>query len=428
MAMRWLPVLALVACSSTPPPPPSRVPAAIIDAVPTKDVDVLFLIDDSISLDMETNLKDAYPAFFNVLNENGGFPNVHIGVATSDLGTSAVADPNPGPNIGAGPPDYCWGRGKSGNLQTNGSTVVNGSFIADVKNADGTRTTNYSGALIDAFDGLASVGIDGCGFEQTLEGIQRTLDNNPANAGFLRPDANLAIVVVSDEDDCSLEHTSLIDPNNSEVGPLQSFRCTHYGITCDVGGTTPEEMNTPGHKELCHSNDDSTYLTHVADHVAFLKSLKADPSMVMVGTVVGTPAPVDVEMRPAIGTTTPIPALAHSCNYTDANNQLVVADPAVRIDELANSFERHVTGSACQSDLSPPMVAIARQIQSMTGSTCLVRDIAMPADCVVTDDAGPVADYTLATDPTMCPDGQHLRFVRAGTATGKTVVSCTAPQ
>ena len=74
------------------------------------------------------------------------------------------------------------------------------------------------------------------------------------------------------------------------------------------------------------------------------------------------------------------------------------------------------------------MVAIARQIQSMTGSTCLVRDIAMPADCVVTDDAGPVADSTLATDPTMCPDGQHLRFVRAGTATGKTVVSCTAPQ
>src|SRR5438270_574700 len=61
----------------------------------------------------------------------------------------------------------------------------------------------------------------------------------------------------------------------------------------------------------------------------------------------------------------------------------------------------------------------------MTGSPCLVRDIAMPADCVVTDDAGAVTDYTLVADPQMCPEGQHLRLERAGAAAGTTTVSCT---
>ena len=43
---------------------------------------------------------------------------------------------------------------------------------------------------------LASVGASGCGFEQHLEAVHRALADNPANAGFLRDDANLAVILV----------------------------------------------------------------------------------------------------------------------------------------------------------------------------------------------------------------------------------------
>ena len=54
--------------------------------------------------------------------------------------------------------------------------------------------------------------------------------------------------MLTDEDDCSLEHTALIDASRTDLGPLASFRCTHYGVTCDAGGLTPEQMNEVGTK------------------------------------------------------------------------------------------------------------------------------------------------------------------------------------
>ena len=54
-------------------------------------------------------------------------------------------------------------------------------------------------------------------------------------------------------------------------------------------------------------------------------------------------------------------------------------------------------------------------------------DIALPADCVVTDDAGAVTDYQIVADPAMCAEGQHLRLALGGAPHGATVVSCTNP-
>jgi hypothetical protein len=358
-------------------------------------------------------------------------PNLHIGVVTSDLGTSAAADAMPGPGIGSGP-GSCSGNGKNGNLQTN--AAVQGAFIDDEPNLDGARVTNYTGTLQDAFSAIASVGAGGCGFEQHLEAVKRALNNNPANAGFLRPDANLAVILVGDEDDCSLEHTTLLGTDTATLGPLQSFRCTRFGITCDDGGATADEMNVPGPKGGCHSNEQSEYLTHLADYKAFLDGLKPDPLMVMVGTIVGNPEPLEVELRAPPGGGTPISALAHSCAWVDAGNATVVADPAVRDVEFAKMFDRNAVGTVCQQDQSPALIAIARQIDAMTGSPCLFRDIAEPHDCTAADDTGATVEacdstrtdscYTLVTDATMCPEGQHLRVDYVGVQTSKLTLSC----
>lgn len=399
------------------------VEVALIPAVENRDVDLLFVVDDSPStLDKQTNLKNAFPTFATTLSAlPGGLPNVHIGVVTSDLGTSAAGDAQPGPAIGSGP-GGCNGHGKAGNLTTNGAATIQGNFISDTANGGG-RTTNYTGTLAEAFSASASVGAAGCGFEQSIEAAKVALGNNPTNAGFLRPSASLAIIFVTDEDDCSLEHTTMLGTDTTTLGPLQSFRCTRFGVTCDVGGTTPDEMNQAGVKGSCHSNDSGQYLAAVGDYVSYFKSLKADPRNVLVAAIAADPQPVTVELRVPPGQSTPVPALAHSCQYTDANNNLEVGDPAVRIQQLVDGFDRHAFGSICSTDLAAPLADVANQLGNMVGNPCIGNPISDVSTCRVFDERpnmtpveipscamGGSPCYALDVDAAGCPAAQHYKL------------------
>jgi hypothetical protein len=416
--------------------PTVRAEVLSVPATANRDVDILFMVDDSPSmLDKQQNLVANFPNFINVIDAlPGGRPNLHVGVVTSDLGTSAAGDANPGPSIGSGQ-GSCSGQGKAGNLTTNGSTAITGTFISDIA-AGSTRATNYTGTLAAAFTQMASVGQAGCGFEQPIEAVKRALNNNPANAGFLRPSANLVILFVSDEDDCSLAHASMLNPGPTALGPLASFRCTRFGVTCAQGGTTSDAMDQIGAKGGCHSNESGTYLTKIADYATFLKGLKADPRKVLVGALVGPATPVAVELRMAPGGGTPQPALTHACTF-QSGAATSVADPAVRIAELAALFDRHAVDTICQADLSPGLGDIAQQLAPLLGSPCLTRAIAQPADCVVADVtlAGvttPIPKcpasgdcYTIATDATLCPIAPQLslQLTRVTTPAADTVTN-----
>jgi hypothetical protein len=147
-----------------------RVVIAEIPVVVNRDLDILFAIDDSPGgLDQQTLLKSALPAFIDALNgAQGGLPNIHLGVVSSDLGTLGAGDATAGPAIGSGP-GSCSGTGKTGKLQTNGTALLTGSFIADTRNTDGTRSLNYTGLLSDAIGAIVSLGGSGCGFEQPVD-------------------------------------------------------------------------------------------------------------------------------------------------------------------------------------------------------------------------------------------------------------------
>ena len=165
-----------------------RVEAKDIPVNINRDLDLLFLIDDSPSMaDKQANLADNFGKFIDVLNSiPGGLPNVHIGVVTSDMGTQGPP-PSFGPTVGAGLPGACAGMGKDGVLQTFGAPIT-GNFIVDTKdptnqNYDPTKIT-----LAKLFGNIAQgAGNRGCGFEQHLSAMQRALVN-PANGGFLRND------------------------------------------------------------------------------------------------------------------------------------------------------------------------------------------------------------------------------------------------
>ena len=68
------------------------------------------------------------------------------------------------------------------------------------------------------------------------------------------------VVFIADEDDCSFQSSTLLGPESAALGPLQSFRCTRFGVTCDVGGTSPDTMNQVGTKDQCHPTAGSAYL------------------------------------------------------------------------------------------------------------------------------------------------------------------------
>jgi hypothetical protein len=358
-------------------PNQGRVEFKDIPVTVNRDIDILFVIDDSPSmLDKQNNLKANFPNFINVLNTiEGGLPNVHLGVVSSDMGTKGTNDSAPGPGIGSGP-GSCSGTGKNGNLLTNGTPLVSGTFISDTKNADGTRTTNYTGSLADAFSAIASVGASGCGIEQHLEAAKRAVSGNPANAGFVRANAYLAIIFLQDEDDCSFSTSAFLGSDTNTLGPLQSFRCNRFGHVCAQGGQDSNQMNQVGPKGGCTSNESSQYLPKVADYISFFKGLKSDPSNVIVAGIMGPPTPYEVELRTPPGGGTPIPAVAHSCSYDGASGR-EVADPSVRMKQLLDAFPNRSTfQTICAADLAPALNQIAQLLKTVIGSPCIEGNLA----------------------------------------------------
>ena len=313
-----------------------------------REVDILFVIDNSGSMDDEQmSLGANFDRFIDVLdNLDGGLPDLHIGVVSSDMGSLGVLGPGTG----------CDGPGDNGALHVGAAPILTGErFLVDVAGATpGTRVTNYSGDLRSAFAAAASVGITGCGFEQHLEAMNAALDN-PVNAGFLRPNASLAVIIVADEDDCSARVPELFG-NSPALGLLDSFRCFEFGVVCDQA-----DLRTPGLKTGCRAAAPSPYLHDVQRYIDRLRALRPITDVV-VAAIVGDREPVIVGTQmPQSGGT--FPALNPSCTYGPPGPDEQSADPAIRIGEFVDAFaQRGQFETICQDDLSEPLTAIGQLI------------------------------------------------------------------
>jgi len=357
----------------------TRVEEKDFPATLRRDVDILFLIDDSGSMKEEQDsLKANFHRFISVLESiDGGLPSVHIGVTSSDLGTSAI-DGSHGQAVGS-----CVGDGKAGALRA----VPGGGprFLSDLDDGHGGRTRNYTGALTDVFAQIADVGIAGCGIEQHLEAMKRALDRtNTANAGFLRDDAYLAVIVIADEDDCSLAKGALFDgnPGDPGYGDRVNFRCTQEGVECDSPGTPLDQV---GVRHDCHPRYDSTLVTQTDRYVQFLKTLKADPRDVVVAGIVGDEGPFTIKSKNGQ------PILDHSCQYAGPT-ETQFAFPAIRTGDFLTQFPgRNTRTTICNSDLSSGLVQVAELLKEVVGNRCFTNQ---PVDADP-DAPGPQYDCTV---------------------------------
>jgi hypothetical protein len=302
-------------------------------------VDILFVVDNSPSMDpKQTALAAAFPKMIAALEQlPGGLPDVHIGVVSSNMGAGNGAM---GGNCGNGLGDrgLLWGNdpndltasvaaGSAYTPTVPGCGLNLGSrWIVDIQNPDPNnpgRTRNYDSTmqLADVFSCLArAVGVSGCGEEHQLQATRVALipqaGINDENAGFVRSDADLAIILVTDEDDCSANNDNAKNDDmfnmstKRDVGDTTSLRCAARGHLCG-GQPIPNYDPTIGFqgpafshpfsdctaKSQLNPNPNYTYMPLIdvqdmVDSVNWVKGPMAS-SKIFVSGIIGWPSNTD---------------------------------------------------------------------------------------------------------------------------------------
>ncbi|MFL5307219.1 MAG: MYXO-CTERM sorting domain-containing protein [Polyangia bacterium] len=365
------------------------------------DLDILFMIDNSSSMtSLQMKMLTQDPSFMTVLaGFPNGLPNIHVAVVSSDMGA-------PGDLVGS---IGCTQSGDSGVFRstprgscTNTTLASGATFISNVGGQ-----ANYTGTLPDVFSCIAQLGSNGCGFEHQLAAVVRALGADgaappPENAGFLRPNAELAIVLLTNEDDCSAPaNTTLFSLNGGQqgitnpLGPIANYRCNQFGHLCkDPASSTPNALISPPlnaptssttmppslNLTECQSNDNGM-LTSVAGLVAGIRALKLHPDdQIVVGAISPPKVPYTVEWLPPSspppGTAGEVwPQIEHSCGAANDNSVNPAAtqhstdgsfgDPGVRIAQWVQGFGANgVVASICDADYGVAFQAIADKIQA----------------------------------------------------------------
>ncbi len=365
---------------------------------PQRAVDLLILIDDSPSmLEEQDKLAEQVPRLVNLLLTGGAaeptavgeFPAVeslHVGVITPDLGWSTEPPTNFSPPDDFNPSPACernGGLGKAGFMQVEGSRT---GCTAQTP-PEGTLYLNFPEPGFTAADLISDVECvtgqdDGCGFEQQLEAVLAQ-DRNSANDGFSREGALLAVIMITDEDDCSATDPRVFDVEARMSNPYQGPFTT--------GGDVQFNLRCSEHTQA---------LQQVQRYVEGIAALKGDPSQVVFAAITGIPEDssldrenfdTDEERYDAILAASgmqevPDPATADTqtqqltpaCTATDGSG---AAAPGRRIVETMKGLAADNTGvgtvveSICASDYAPALNAIVDRIAAALRQLCLPRPL-----------------------------------------------------
>jgi len=349
--------------------------------------------------------------------------DLHVGVVTSDMGAGgfAVATCEDEPRFG-----------DDGLLRAAGDTgdpacgAAEPGFLAF---APGDDTASFSSAV----PCLANVGTRGCAFGQPLEAALKALTPSASsisfqaatvghgdtdNAGFLRADSTLLVIIGSDEDDCSAAEPELFDPASARYSGEMSLRCFE-------------------HAEALHD------LTRFVD--GFLALATGRPTPVILAAVAGVPVDLvagsseadfdailaDPRMEARIDETMPT-RLAPVCDVPGRGT----ASPARRLVTAVRDLDQRggsgAVSSICQPDALRIVGAITEKLVGTFAGVCLEREVPRDDDGRVSCDvleilpaAGPItrceALATMGRDPVSVrtePDGREVCRVRQLACTG----------
>jgi len=383
------------------------------------DLDILFMVTNTWSMDSEQhNLGVNFLLFLNKLEKmKGGLPNVHIGVISSDLGAGQYTSIRYCENIGGDRgvlgkvgtvnlAEQCIGFGQRYIVDVEPNNCVidknedsntctshsceqyhcdgvansNEELTIQVDDYGCPRCRNYMGEMTDTFACMVGLGVNGCSFVQQLEATKKALSRQetPENMGFLRDNAYLAMVLLTDEDDCSASHPDVLfnpDPEmdniDSDLGYLHAFRCFEFGVTCDINDRT-----IVGPRLGCvPREDDGAFLHKISMYTSFIESIK-DPSRTIIAGFAG-PVPEEIMVhrdhldRPVL----------EFCN-DDPRSPNEGAVPAIRIKAFLEHFNTPDEMSewaftpVYMADYGTPLTRIAENIVHSMTEHCLPQPLA----------------------------------------------------
>ncbi len=195
--------------------------------VPT---DIIFIVDDSGSMaDEQQNLADNFASF---VDQTFGAGEYRMGILSADTSSPFQRGGNSQFTYHADYPHHVNSVDRAGCFDTN---VPVGCFRGDVINsAVMDRATQIS-----TFRNSISVGTCGNGQENGLEAMLKALQQTQpggCNANFLRPEANLLLVFVSDEDD---NGTTLIDTYVTELARFKPYAQIRVATVVGSVGSEP---------------------------------------------------------------------------------------------------------------------------------------------------------------------------------------------
>jgi hypothetical protein len=431
------------------------------DSVERK-LDLLFVIDNSSDTeDPQANLRANIPRFIDVLEALPyGPPNLHVAVVSSDMGVGH--DDIPGCNATGGDNGiFRFGVAAAADGCTSTGLNPGATYVSSTGGAN--PQNNFSGDIAQVLQCILPIGGGGCGYKQQLRSMARALGADglqlPAeNEGFLRPEATLGIVLLTNVDDCSAATNAFYDVAtninlSSPLGPPGRFRCSEFGHLCD--GAPPNRMAPSGQVtdivtyDKCVSSEGQGQLIPVSAFAAGVKSLKPDPaSQIVVAGIQGPATPYQIHWKPpGVSTDPPWPDITHSC-VLGAGSIEAFADPGVRMQQFVQEFGGNgLVYSICQDNLAPALNVIAAKMSGLLGPKCVFGTLAdrnrdpsdgVQPDCTVIDrmpqsgttttaSAVPACTDNLGTPPCWtlraptategCPDGSHvLEIDRGGVA------------
>jgi hypothetical protein len=316
-------------------------------------VDILLVVDNSGSMVGEQlQLGKSFAAFSQVLEERFR-DNYHIAVITTGIESENC------PRCDEITGQSCINETlEDGRFQDRIGINLGTEFEPDYQFETEPSCRIVTQANKDCFydesdsSGIVLDGVTGCGYERGLEAIRMALqeDNlSTYNEGFFREDASLAIIVISDEDDCG------------NVGDVNE---TLSGIMADVcyyaaKGEDPDG-NTTDPEGKAYS------LTPVQEYYDFLVGLKGEGN-VKFAAIVGMEDPSDPgaseityeEVNFPDGTTMMRPKSACFTPGCEGMDAFCSAKPGTRYIDLAQMFGANgYIDTICQEDFSDTMAAI----------------------------------------------------------------------
>ncbi|MBK9751999.1 MAG: hypothetical protein IPO88_00580 [Nannocystis sp.] len=321
--------------------------------------------------------------------------------------------------------------------------------------ADGAGNYDPGVDLAQAFACVAPLGVSGCGFETPLESLRRamvrTTDPGDINYGFVRDDTILAIVLVSNETDCSARDLDIFTINQSfwdgDVVPT-SAACWRAGVTCTGAGPAYARCDAADFDASAApaASAEDAVLVPVADYIEFMRGIASERSarnpaqQVLMRLLSGVPdgyelGNLEIPYVAAPEESVNLYGIGPGCTASDGRAGV----PPVREREVVEAFQvgpvRNIY-SICADGYDDMFAGLAAEVRAYAGRVCVPQCVAdryastpeREPDCVFTRADLHAAD-PLALIP-MCgvddlggakvPDGHEHCFVSHTDRSGAT--------